>query len=169
MKNIQKFIYIITSLITVVVIGVLILLMQNNKNNNYKCKDEQNNSVINRSLEKKYDCNFTQTWNVVDLIDGYIAEVPEWSYVVLDKFQDHSVYAHLIPTNLKEDLIVGRYYEFTYHIKGTGIINDFEDITNNLVLNPIDVQSNDKIKVILSVKETSRQGMDQIQEDICHE
>ena len=37
--------------------------------------DSLNDEIIN----KEYNCSFTVTYRVVNLLDGYIAEVPEYS------------------------------------------------------------------------------------------
>ena len=96
-------------------------------------------------------------------MDGYIAEVPEWSYIALDQFQSHGIFAAKIPSSLKEGLEEKKYYEFTYTIKGNGIVKTMEDINNYLVLD----DSNAKLKVTLNVKETDKTGLGQIEEDIC--
>ena len=164
-------------LILVLIISIVLLLIQLDKVKHYK-KDiidlekeivelrEKNdslnldnnteNDVDNK--EKEYDCSFTRTYHVVDLLDGYIAEVPEWSYVIFDQFQNHNVIAHKIPSSLKENMQVGKYYEVTYTLKGKGIIKDMDEIINNKIVG---------IEVTLDVKETDKRGMEQILEDIC--
>lgn len=122
--------------------------------------DSLNDEIIN----KEYNCSFTVTYRVVNLLDGYIAEVPEYSYVVVDKFQEHGAIAHFIPTELKNNLEINHSYEFTYHIKGNGIIDDIYDVINNISLNHYD---NGNLSVVLSIKETDKLGLEQIQENIC--
>ena len=97
-----------------------------NKNNKNDEPTVDKNKV---SKEREYDCTFTQTYHVVNLLDGYIAEVPELSYVILDKFLDHQAISHFIPTSLKNELENDKYYEFTYQLKGKGYIENMDDET----------------------------------------
>ena len=116
--------------------------------------------------EKYYDCSFTRTYRVVDLLDGYVAEVPEESYVVLDAFLDHGAFTHRISSELKKKLEVNKYYEFTYTLKGIGIVNDIEDVRNRVsAFNSM--KSDNSLKVLLEIKETDRVGLGQLQEKIC--
>lgn len=114
--------------------------------------------------EKEYNCSFTVTYRIVNLLDNYIAEVPEYSYIVVDKFQDHKPISHYIPTNLKTNLELNKYYEFTYHIKGKGNINNIYDVINNINTKHL---TNNNLSVTLTIKETSKIGLEQIQENIC--
>ena len=118
---------------------------------------------IDETKDKEYNCSFTKTYRVVNLLDGYIAEVPEWSFVALDQFQAHGIFAAKIPSSLKKELKENKYYEFTYIIKGNGIVKTMEDINKYLVLN----NSNAEFKITLDIKETDKQGLEQIQENIC--
>ena len=118
---------------------------------------------VDETKDKEYDCSFTKTYRIVNLLDGYIAEVPEWSYVALDQFQNHSVIAARIPSTLKNKLQENKYYEFTYTVRGNGIIKTMEDVNTYLVLD----DSNAEFKVTLKIKETDKQGLEQIQENIC--
>ena len=149
----------ILSLIILGLIGGIIYI------NNYYIKqlDYINYTNVDETKGKEYDCSFTKTYHVVNLLDGYIAEVPEWSYIALDQFQSHGIFAAKIPSSLKEGLEKHKYYEFTYTIKGNGIVKTMEDINNYLVLD----DSNAKLKVTLNVKETDKTGLGQIEEDIC--
>ena len=132
-------------------------------------KEEVTDNTTN-TKEVYYDCSFTKTYRVVDLLDGYIAEVPELSYVVVDSYQSHGAFTHIIPTRLKKELTEDKYYEFTYTIKGTGIINDISDALSYISSTELANQSNrenPKLQVSLEIKETDKQGMGQIQEPIC--
>ena len=124
----------------------------------------------NDSIDKEvyYDCSFTQTYRVVDLLDGYVAEVPEMSYVILDKFQMHGAYAHIISSEQKKKLEVNKYYEFTYYLKGTtkDKINDINDVLSYSSFNN-QIKSDNSLSVLLEIKETDKLGMEQIQENIC--
>lgn len=119
---------------------------------------------VDETKSKEYDCSFTKTYRVVNLLDGYIAEVPEWSYIILDQFQNHSAIAIRIPSLLKNKLQENKYYEFTYTIKGSDkIISTMEDINKYLVLD----DSTADLKVTLNIKQTDKQGLEQVQENIC--
>lgn len=156
----------ITIFIVIIIglIGCNIYLAMQNKNIH---TNKDNNKISKKSEEEKYyDCSFTRTYRVVDLLDGYIAEVPEESYIVLDAFQTHSAFTHKISSEAKKNLEVNKYYEFTYYLKGRGIINDIEDVRNSIsALNSI--KSDNSLKVLLEVKETNREGLEQVQENIC--
>ena len=156
----------ITIFIVIIIglIGCNIYLAMQNKNIH---TNKDNNKISKKSEEEKYyDCSFTKTYRVVDLLDGYIAEVPEESYIVLDAFQTHSAFTHKISSEAKKNLEVNKYYEFTYYLKGRGIINDIEDVKNSIsALNSI--KSDNSLKVLLEVTETNREGLEQVQENIC--
>ena len=127
-------------------------------------KEEVTDNTTN-TKEVYYDCSFTKTYRVVDLLDGYIAEE---SYVVLDAFLDHGAFTHRISSELKKKLEVNKYYEFTYTLKGTtnNKINNIDDVLSYFSFNNA-IRSDNRLKVLLEVKETDKLGMGQIQEDIC--
>ena len=153
----------------VVILGLmgcnLYLHHENDKLLKEEVKVKDNNNI---DKEVYYDCSFTQTYRVVDLLDGYIAEVPEMSYVILDKFQMHGAYAHIISSEQKKKLEVNKYYEFTYYLKGTtkDKINDINDVLSYSSFNN-QIKSDNSLRVLLEIKETDKLGMEQIQEDIC--
>lgn len=153
----------------VVILGLmgcnLYLHHENDKLLKEEVKVKDNNNI---DKEVYYDCSFTQTYRVVDLLDGYIAEVPEMSYVILDKFQMHGAYAHIISSEQKKKLEVNKYYEFTYYLKGTtkDKINDINDVLSYSSFNN-QIKSDNSLSVLLEIKETDKLGMEQIQEDIC--
>ena len=148
----------ILSVIVIFLIGGLIYQKQH-----YEKMINGNIWTSNDYVEDEYDCSFTKTYRVVNLLDGYISEVPEWSYVVVDQFQNHNVVSLKIPTELKNKLKDNEYYEFTYRVKGSGDINTMEDINNYLSLD----DGNEKLKITLDIKETDKTGLEQVQEDIC--
>ena len=161
----------------VVMLGLLgcniYLNYENNKlikENNTTKGDEDNtiNKVTDNTKEVYYDCSFTKTYRVVDLLDGYIAEVPEMSYVVVDQYLTHGAYSHIITSELKKKLEVNKYYEFTYTLKGAtkDKINDIDDVLSYFSFNNA-IRSDNRLRVLLEVKETDKLGMGQIQEDIC--
>ena len=130
-------------------------------------KEEATDNTTN-TKEVYYDCSFTKTYRVVDLLDGYIAEVPEMSYVVVDQYLTHGAYSHIITSELKKKLEVNKYYEFTYILKGAtkDKINDIDDVLSYFSFNNA-IRSDNRLRVLLEVKETDKLGMGQIQEDIC--
>ena len=153
----------------VVILGLmgcnLYLHHENDKLLKEEVKVKDNDNI---DKEVYYDCSLTQTYRVVDLLDGYIAEVPEMSYVILDKFQIHGAYAHIISSEQKKKLEVNKYYEFTYYLKGTtkDKINDINDVLSHSSFNN-QIKSDNSLSVLLEIKETDKLGMEQIQEDIC--
>ena len=153
----------------VVILGLmgcnLYLHHENDKLLKEEVKVKDNDNI---DKEVYYDCSFTQTYRVVDLLDGYVAEVPEMSYVILDKFQIHGAYAHIISSEQKKKLEVNKYYEFTYYLKGTtkDKINDINDVLSHSSFNN-QIKSDNSLSVLLEIKETDKLGMEQIQEDIC--
>lgn len=135
---------------------------------NYNSISENNFDIDNEdSSLREIDCSFTRTYNIVDLMDGYVAEVPEYSYVIVDQFQSHGAIVHFIPTKLKNSLIVGESYEFTYHLKGsmnTLELLDMYDVMNMIVEEHPD---NGALTATLEISKTDKTGLGQIQEPIC--
>lgn len=155
----------------VVIIGLIgCNIYLDNQNHKLQNDNENSNKESNTTKELEYDCSFTRTYHIVNLLDNYIAEVPELSYLVLDSYQSHGAFTHIIPTRLKKELTEDKYYEFTYTIKGTGIINDISDVLSYISATELANQSNrenPKLQVSLEIRETDKQGMGQIQEPIC--
>ena len=127
-----------------------------------------NNDVENDNVEQiALDCSFTRTYKIIDLMDEYRAAVPERSFIIVDQFQFFVPVVHSLPTKLKENLIVGEYYEFTYNLKGK--------IDKSKELEMIDVvgmiveehPNNDNLTATLKIKKTDKLGLEQIQEPIC--
>lgn len=81
-------------------------------------------------------------------------------------FRCTEAYAHKISRDLKSKLVVGKYYEFTYHIVGTGNIRNMNDINELLVLDASLVLDN-KLYVTMVINETNKVGLQQVQEEIC--
>lgn len=167
MKRYQKIIFICMALI-IVVLGVFLII----ERNELKEKCTSNNAITpndeNKNAEElNYDCSFTQTWKVYNLLENYTGHHPDVSYVILEKFQTTIPYSHIIPSNLKSKLEQGKYYEFTYHIKGKGNINDINDITDKIIPEDNVKTSQSNLIVTLSIKETDKLGLEQLQEPIC--
>lgn len=165
--------FIVLTVIIIGLVGCNVYLVIQNKNvhtnkedNDVSEKPISNNDDKEENIEKYYDCSFTRTYRVVDLLDGYASEVPEESYVVLDAFQDHGAFTHRISSELKKKLEVNKYYEFTYTLKGIGIVNDIEDVRNNISASN-SIKSDNSLKVLLEIKETNKEGIGQLQEKVC--
>ena len=135
-----------------------------------KCASNRNsisNAENNDTKQLEYDCSFTQTWRVYDMLEDFVGHHPDMSYVILERFQTFIPYSHKIPSNLKSQLERGKYYEFTYHIKGKGFIDDIDDVVEKLIPEGNVETSQNKLIVTLRINETDKLGMDQLQEPIC--
>ena len=106
--------FIVLTVIIIGLVGCNIYLVVQNKNVHTNKEDNDvsekpisnNDDKEEEKKEKYYDCSFTRTYRVVDLLEGYVAEVPEESYVVLDAFLDHGAFTHRISSELKKKLEV---------------------------------------------------------------
>lgn len=127
-----------------------------------------NNDVENDNVEQiALDCSFTRTYKIIDLMDEYRAAVPERSFIIVDQFQFFVPVVHSLPTKLKENLKVGEYYEFTYHIKGK--MDELKELEMIDVVGMIveEHPDNDNLTATLQIKKTDKLGLDQTQEPIC--
>jgi len=126
------------------------------------------NNVANNNAEQiELDCSFTRTFKIVNLMEGYIAAVPERSYVIVDQFQTFTAVAHVLPTKLKENLKVGEYYEFTYHIKGKKDSKRELEMMDVISMIVEEHPNNDNLTATLKITKTNKLGLGQIQEPIC--
>lgn len=152
-------------IITIIIIVLLLIAYIIYIQSTTSLLDNNNNTNIDNK-ETYYDCTFTKTYRVVELLNNYVAEVPEESFIVLDSYQTHSAFTHRISIKEKEKLKENNYYEFTYHLKGIGVINDMEDVRNNISSSNL-IKSDNSLKVLVEIKETNKEGLEQIQENIC--
>ena len=160
MKNIIRNI-----LVFVIIILIIMLAYQRYQ---YKKVVNSNLGENNTYIPHEYECTFTKTYRIVNLLSDYVASVPEWSYVVVNKFQDDNVIVLKIPTKLKEKLVEGKYYEFKYTIVGNGSVNTMDDINKYITLDEVILRVyTDDIKVYLTVSETTKEGLEQRQQNIC--
>ena len=167
MKAYHKIIFICMFLIIIILSVFLIVEKQEFKE---KCASHRNsisNAENNDTKQLEYDCSFTQTWRVYDMLEDFVGHHPDMSYVILERFQTFIPYSHKIPSNLKSQLERGKYYEFTYHIKGKGFIDDIDDVVEKLIPEGNVETSQNKLIVTLRINETDKLGMDQLQEPIC--
>ena len=167
MKAYHKIIFICMFLIIII---LSVFLIVEKKEFKEKCASNRNsisNAENNDTKQLEYDCSFTQTWKVYNLLENYTGHHPDMSYVILERFQTFIPYSHKIPSNLKSQLERGKYYEFTYHIKGKGFIDDIDDVVEKLIPEGNVETSQNKLIVTLRINETDKLGMDQLQEPIC--
>ena len=167
MKAYHKIIFICMFLIIII---LSVFLIVEKKEFKEKCASNRNsisNAENNYTKQLEYDCSFTQTWRVYDMLEDFVGHHPDMSYVILERFQTFIPYSHKIPSNLKSQLERGKYYEFTYHIKGKGFIDDIDDVVEKLIPEGNVETSQNKLIVTLRINETDKLGMDQLQEPIC--
>ena len=141
----------------------------NTKIDELESKDKiTNNDVENNNGEQiVLDCSFTRTYKIIDLMKEYRAAVPEGSFIIVDQFQFFVPVVHSIPTKLKENLKVGQYYEFTYHIKGKMDSSKELEMIDVVGMIVEEHPDNDNLTATLKIKKTDKTGLDQIQEPIC--
>jgi len=142
---------IIIIILLLIIVGLIIYL-------NYRNKEYKNKTI-------EYSCSFTKTYMVSNLwtIDTK-EDTPGLSYVILKQFQSDDMITTIIPTELRDKLQEGKYYEFTYTIKGKDkLIKTMEDINTYFLSN----NSDETFKITVDAKETDKQGLEQIQESIC--
>ena len=163
MKKSNIIIISILSIIIICLVGGIIYI------NNYYIKQLNyiNYTNIDETKGKEYDCSFTRTYKIIDLMDEYRAAVPERSFIIVDQFQFFVPVVHSIPTKLKENLKVGEYYEFTYHIKGK--MDELKELEMIDVVDMIveEHPDNNNLTATLQIKKTDKLGLDQTQESIC--
>ena len=167
MKAYHKIIFICMFLIIII---LSVFLIVEKKEFKEKCASNRNsisNAENNDTKQLEYDYSFTQTWRVYDMLEDFVGHHPDMSYVILERFQTFIPYSHKIPSNLKSQLERGKYYEFTYHIKGKGFIDDIDDVVEKLIPEGNVETSQNKLIVTLRINETDKLGMDQLQEPIC--
>ena len=163
MKKSNIIIISILSIVIICLVGGIIYI------NNYYIKQLNyiNYTNVDETKGKEYDCSFTRTYKIIDLMKEYRAAVPERSFIIVDQFQFFEPVVHSIPTKLKENLKVGEYYEFTYHIKGK--MDELKELEMIDVVGMIveEHPDNDNLTATLQIKKTDKLGLDQTQESIC--
>lgn len=98
------------------------------------------------------------------MLEGYISEVTEYSYIVVDEFQSHYLKTIRIPSILKKNLEEQKYYEIIYTLKGTTneIIDNMDYINDSISLG-----ENHGFNITIEIKVTNKTGNEQINEPIC--
>ena len=133
------------------------------KINELEILNNENNNTEN--IKYEYSCNFTKTYRLVNLLEGYTHEVPEYNYIVVDEFQSHYAETLKIPSNLKEGLKENKWYEVTYYLKGiSNEVIDMEYIMNNVSAE----SDNTKFTVTMKIKETNKEGVEQLNQNVCN-
>ena len=120
--------------------------------------------------EREYDCSFTKTHKIIQMLDYHFA-MEGVSYAIVDDFQGYQPLIVIIPKDMENKLVKDKYYEFTYKLNGKGIIKNFNDL-NSYLIGTLNNKSrgNDSVGTIyvdLKIKETDKKGLDQVQENIC--
>lgn len=166
MKKNTLFILGVIPIILIALLSCYSLLLNNNlkecNTNNENITTQDNENIQNSVSVNIYNCQFTVTYRIVDLLEDYTTNGADYSYIVVDKYQDNNPIVHLVPTDLKVNLEINKFYEFTYTVKGTGNIDDIYDVINN-----INSSNDNNLNVTLSIKGTTKTGLGQIQESIC--
>ena len=156
----------ILSLIVIGLIGGIIYI----KNYYIKQLDYIFYTNADESEEREYDCSFTKTHRIIQILN-YNFAMEGVSYAIVDDFQGYQPLIVIIPKDMENKLVKDKYYEFTYKLNGKGIIKDFNDL-NSYLIGTLNNKSrgNDSIGTIyvdLEIKETDKKGLDQVQENIC--
>ncbi len=108
----------------------------------------------------KYDCSFTKTYHIENLLDDYKTDDPLYSYIVVDSFQNNKPKIIVISSKLKKTLKENKTYEFTYYINGNSQILIDENYVDEYM-------GNNDILITLDIKETKKTGLDQINDSVC--
>ena len=141
-------------------------------------KDKEETNSVNDNLiasdinseveEKEYDCAFTKTYRIIETLEDYGSATNTFYYVVGDVFQSFTPEILLVPLKYEDKLDEDKSYEFTYTLKGKGVINNMDDVNDYFVSTTIDNKDYPaSVKVTIEVKETDKTGLEQINEDIC--
>ena len=146
----------ILSLIVIGLIGGIIYI----KNYYIKQLDYIFYTNADESEEREYDCSFTNTHKIIQILDYHFA-MDGVSYAIVDDFQSYQPYIVVIPKDMETKLEKDKYYEFTYKLNGKGIIKDFNDL-NSYLIGTLNNKSrgNDSVGTIyvdLEIKETDSQ------------
>lgn len=96
------------------------------------------------------NCNFIRTYKILHIEES---NDDEFLYITIRAFQDEEVQTIKILKNINDNITVGKYYEFEFNLHKKIDEDDILSIYNN---------SN-----IISIKETNKTGLEQIQENIC--
>jgi len=166
----KSLLIILVALFALLSVGLGIYCIKlNTKIDELESKDKiTNNDVENDNADQiALDCSFTRTYKIIDLMDEYRAAAPERSFIIVDQFQFFVPVVHGLPTKLKENLKVGEYYEFTYHIKGKMDSSKELEMMDIIGMIVEEHPNNDNLTATLKITKTNKLGLGQIQEPIC--
>ncbi len=158
-------IIIILSMIAIFIIGMIIGSFIINKKEANKLVEEIKQPEPEVVEEKYvYDCSFTQSFRIIELMDDYASNDGVHNYVVVDRAQEHIPMTALVNETDKSTLKEVKFYNFTYTIKGTSstVLDDI-----NKIINSIDQEidnGKDKYKITLEITESDPT---QRSENIC--
>lgn len=170
----KKNLKVIFTILVLVIVSLLVYIIYINKNIDKEKninKDLKNTiaNMIENSEKHDYDCTFTKTFRIINEIDYSLA--PDGvSFVVVDDYQGYRPFVVVVPSTTV-NLVPYNYYEFTYHLKGNGLINNFDDLNNYLIPSLFNKYNgkpeSGTIYIDLDIKETSKVGVLQTNENIC--
>lgn len=95
-------------------------------------------------------CQFTKTYRVEKIIES---NDEKYLHVTLTAFQEEGAETVTIPRKINNNIEEGKYYEFTFSNNKNKLSEEIEDIFKNTE--------------IISMVETEKTGLDQIQEKVC--
>ena len=95
-------------------------------------------------------CQFTKTYRVEKIIES---NDEEYLHVTLTEFQKEGAETVTIPREINNNIEEGKYYEFTFSSNQEDLSEDMNNIFENTE--------------VLSIVETEKTGLDQIQEKVC--
>lgn len=165
-------------LILTIIFGLLTIVLASyifydklSGDNSLEANNESNINEGNENNEKTNEtCTFTKTHHIVDLLEDYMGEVPESTFILVDHFQDHYPEVLHIPNTMRGSLQVNKNYEFTYTISKNNTYQSENEILGDLVGDIINqnqnIQTNNNVSLV--IKETNKLGLEQINEDICN-
>lgn len=138
-----------------------------------KVKDDTNDIVEkdnnDSSLSSEETCTFTRSHHVVNLLEDYVGEVPESTFVLVDHFQSHYPVVLQIPSDKRNILEVDKNYEFIYTVPKNNDFTSEDEILSLLVGDLINSNNGNKEKgnISLTIKESEKVGLELISEEIC--
>lgn len=100
----------------------------------------KSNGNQNATEKDKVKCEFVNTFSIMYIFNDYKYDLDN-TYVAVDIFQQFSPIILRVPNQYINDLVINKYYEFTFY--GTSSLNEYE---------------------IINIEETNKIGLEQIQE-----
>lgn len=144
----MKKILLIISVILLLICSIIIIHINQTKDIS---KESIGEKTEKENIEEKNEITFTRTYRIVEILE-YEDNTNEFSYIILDKFQEFSPYIIKIKKEQATNLYEGNCYEFTF--KGA-YIKDFDYSNIRQLFNEFD---------IVNISATNKSGLDQIQE-----